>query len=88
MSFLLNSQAQGVSGKNAQSNQTTWHGGQCSCIGLRPALQVEKCCSSKNRSKTRFKLAWTLTFTVISSRKFQTWFFLNASASHMWPAGR
>jgi len=26
MAFLLNSQAQGVSGKNEQSTQTPWHG--------------------------------------------------------------
>jgi len=41
MVFLLNSQAQGVSGKNEQSTQTPWPGAQCSCIGcigLRPAL--------------------------------------------------
>jgi len=41
MAFLLNSQAQGVSGKNEQSTQTPWRGAQCSCIGcigLRPAL--------------------------------------------------
>jgi len=36
--------------------------------------------SSRNKSKSRFKLAWTPTFTVVSSWKFQTWwFFLNAS---------
>jgi len=40
MAFLLNSQAQGVSGKNAQFTQTPWRGAQCSCIGLRPALTV------------------------------------------------
>jgi len=38
MTFLLNSQAQGVSGKNEQSTQTPWRGAQCSCVGLRPAL--------------------------------------------------
>jgi len=41
--FLLNSQAQGVSGKNEKSTQTPWRGAQCSCIGcigLRPALGV------------------------------------------------
>jgi len=41
MVFLLNSQAQGVSGKNEQSTQTPWRVAQCSCIGwigLRPAL--------------------------------------------------
>jgi len=38
MRFLLNSQAQGVSGKNEQSTQTPWRGAQCSCIGLTPAL--------------------------------------------------
>ena len=32
--FLLNSQAQGASGKNEQSTQTPWRGAQCSCIGL------------------------------------------------------
>jgi len=51
--------------------------------------QVEKCCFSRNRNKSQFKLAWTLKFTVINSRKFQTWwFFLNAFAGHMWPVGR
>ena len=40
MAFLLNSQAQGVSGKNEQSTQTPWRGAQCSCIGLRPAMAV------------------------------------------------
>ena len=45
--------------------------------------QVDKCCSSRYRSKSRFKLAWTQTFTVISSRKFQNlMFFLNASPGH------
>jgi len=37
--YLLNSQAQGASGKNEQSTQTPWRGAQCSCIGcigLRP----------------------------------------------------
>jgi len=49
MAFLLNSQAQGASGKNEQSSQTPWRGAQCSCIsciGLRPALDwiiIEKC---------------------------------------------
>jgi len=41
MVFLLNSQSQGVSGKNEQSTQTQWRGAQCSCIGcigLKPAL--------------------------------------------------
>jgi len=38
MAFLLNSQAQGVFGKNQQSTQTPWRGAQYSCIGLRPAL--------------------------------------------------
>jgi len=38
IAFLLNSQAQGVSGKYEQSTQTPWRGAQCSCIGLRPAL--------------------------------------------------
>jgi len=41
MAFLVNSQAQGVSGKNEQSTQTSWRGAQCSCIGcigFRPAL--------------------------------------------------
>jgi len=38
--FLLNPQAQGVSGKDEQSTQTPWRGAQCSCIGLRPALTV------------------------------------------------
>ena len=41
MAFLLNSQAQGVSGKNEQSSQTPWRGAQRSCIGcigLSPAL--------------------------------------------------
>jgi len=33
MAFLLNSQAQGVCGKNEQSTQTPSHGAQCSCIG-------------------------------------------------------
>jgi len=44
VSFLLNSQAQGVTGKNEQSTQTPRRGGQCSCIGcigLRPALITE-----------------------------------------------
>jgi len=40
MTFLLNSQAQGVSGKNEQSTQTPLRGAQCSSIGLRPALAV------------------------------------------------
>jgi len=31
--FVLNSQAQVVSGRNEQSTQTPWHGAQCSCIG-------------------------------------------------------
>ena len=40
MAFLLNSQAQGVSGKNEQSTQTPWRGrqrrgAQCSCIGFK-----------------------------------------------------
>jgi len=43
MAFLLNSQAQGVSGKNEQSTQITWRGAQCSCIGLRPALLITAC---------------------------------------------
>jgi len=34
MAFLLNSQEQGVSGKNEQSTQTLWRGAKCSCIGL------------------------------------------------------
>jgi len=41
MAFLLNSQAQSVSGKNEQSTQTPWRGAQCRCIGctgLRQAL--------------------------------------------------
>jgi len=41
MAFLLNPQAQGVSGKNEQCSQTSWCGAQCSCIGcigLRLAL--------------------------------------------------
>jgi len=41
MAFLLNSQAQGVSGKSEQSTQTPWQGAQCSCIGCigtRPPL--------------------------------------------------
>jgi len=38
LTFLLNSRAQGVSGKNEQSTQTPLRGAQCSCIGLRPAL--------------------------------------------------
>jgi len=42
MAFLLNSHAQGVSGKNEQSTQTPWRGTQCSCIGLRPALSVRE----------------------------------------------
>jgi len=33
MAFLLNSQAQGISGKNEQSTQTPWRGAQCRCIG-------------------------------------------------------
>jgi len=37
---LLNSQAQGVSGKNEQSTQTPRRGAQCSCIGLRPVLDA------------------------------------------------
>jgi len=43
MAFLLNSQAQGVSGKNEQSTQTPRRGAECSCIGcigLRPALTL------------------------------------------------
>jgi len=40
MAFLLNSQAQGVSGKNEQSTQTPWRGAQSSCVGLRPALTL------------------------------------------------
>jgi len=50
MTFPLNSQAQGVSGKYEQSTQTPWRGApearrgaQCSCIGcigLRSALAV------------------------------------------------
>jgi len=43
MAFLLNSQAQGVSGKIEQSTQTPWRGAQCSwigCIGFRPALCI------------------------------------------------
>jgi len=36
--FLLNSQAQGVPGRNEQSTETPWRGAQCSCIGLRQAL--------------------------------------------------
>jgi len=40
MAFLLNSQAEGVSGKNEWSTQTPWRGAQCSCIGFRPALLV------------------------------------------------
>jgi len=43
MAFLLNSQAQVVSGKNEQSTQTQWRGAQCSCIGcicLRPVLII------------------------------------------------
>jgi len=43
MAFLLNSQAQGVSGKNEQSTQITWRGAQCSCIDLRPALLITAC---------------------------------------------
>jgi len=45
MAILLNSQAQGVSGKNEQSTQTPWRGAKCGCIGcigLRPALLVYK----------------------------------------------
>jgi len=38
MAFLVNSQAQVVSGKNEYYTQTPWRGAQCSCIGLRPAL--------------------------------------------------
>jgi len=34
MAFLLDSQAQGGSGKKEQSTQTPWRGAQCSCIGL------------------------------------------------------
>jgi len=34
MAVLLNSQAQGVSGKNEQSTQTPWCGAQCSRISL------------------------------------------------------
>ena len=41
MAFLLNSQAQGASGKNVQSTQTPSRGAQCSCIGLRPALHMD-----------------------------------------------
>jgi len=33
MAFLLNSQAQGVSGRHEQSTQTPWRGAQYSCIG-------------------------------------------------------
>jgi len=33
MAFLLNYQAQSVSGKNEQSTQTPWRRAQCSCIG-------------------------------------------------------
>jgi len=33
MAFLLNSQAQGASGRNEQFTQTPWRGAQCSCIG-------------------------------------------------------
>jgi len=43
MAFLLNSQAQAVSGKNEQSTQTPWRGAQCSCVGcidLRSALSA------------------------------------------------
>jgi len=45
VAFLLNSQSQGVSGKNEQSTQTVWRGApgvraQCSCIGLRPAMNA------------------------------------------------
>jgi len=46
MAFLLNSQAQGVSGKNEYSTQTPRRGRQCSCIGcisLRPAPKASIC---------------------------------------------
>jgi len=45
MAFLLNSQAQGSSGKNELSTQTPWRGAQCSCIGLRLALPWSQWCS-------------------------------------------
>jgi len=41
MAFLLNSQVQGVSGKNEQSTQTPWRGTQSSCIGLRPVMGMQ-----------------------------------------------
>jgi len=38
--FVLNSQAQGASGKNEQSTQTPWRGAQCSCIDLRLGANI------------------------------------------------
>ena len=61
MAFLLNSQAQGVSGKNEQSSQTPWRGAQCSCIGSRPALEtlpkhLTEWCSVTNKFDIQFFL--------------------------------
>jgi len=39
--------------------------------------------SDYDGNRSRFNLASTLTFTVVSSRRFQIWrFFLHASANH------
>jgi len=53
IAFLLNSQAQGVSGKNEQCSRTPWRGAQCSCIGcigLRPALLGSSHAAKKQRN--------------------------------------
>ena len=57
IAFLLNSQAQGVSGKNEQSTQTPWRRAQCSCIGLRPTLL----------SSMELTLLWSVVNCLISS---------------------
>jgi len=50
----LNSQAQGVSGKNKQSTQTPWRGSQCGCIGSRPALITSLINSPSGKQKQKF----------------------------------
>jgi len=58
MAFLLNSQAQGVSGKNEQSSRTPWRGAQCSCIGFKagPAHTNGKALKPIRRTTSFFKV--------------------------------
>jgi len=71
--FLLNSRAQGVSGKNEQPTETPWRGApqkrgaQCSCIGcigLRPTLV---CWISIHNKKTNVFLRTLCAFSVLVS---------------------